>query len=75
MHPEETQTVIVNAAALRLFKNEYRESSDRHSDALLVTERLNELTTENVKLRAENERLKKRMQWYENRLADRAGNA
>lgn len=34
-----------------------------------------DLFAENMKLRAENERRKKRMQWYENRLADRAGSA
>lgn len=34
-----------------------------------------ELFAENQKLRAENERRKRRMKWYENRLADFAGNA
>ena len=34
-----------------------------------------DLFAENVKLRAENERRKKRMQWYENRLADFASKA
>ena len=30
------ERISANAALLRLFKNEYRESSDRHSDALFV---------------------------------------
>ncbi len=34
------ERIALNAAMLRLFKNEYRESSDRHSDALFVRDGL-----------------------------------
>ena len=37
------ERTAANAALLRLFKNEYRESSDRHSDALLVRDYVNAL--------------------------------
>lgn len=39
------ETIAVNAALLRLFKNEYRKSSDRHSDALLARDYVGDLTT------------------------------
>ncbi len=34
------ERIALNAAMLRLFKNEHRESSDRHSDALFVRDGL-----------------------------------
>lgn len=43
MNPNDDQRILANAALLRLFKNEYRESGDRHSDALYVREYVQEL--------------------------------
>jgi hypothetical protein len=37
---ENGERIALNAAALRLFKGEYRDSGDRHSDALFVREGL-----------------------------------
>ncbi len=48
--------IAANAALLRLFKNQYRESSDRHSDALFVRDHFDVLEAENVKLRYSLER-------------------
>lgn len=38
-----TERIVTNAAALRLFRGEYRNSGDRHNDALIVRERLEQL--------------------------------
>ena len=35
---ESGERIALNAAALRLFKSEYRDSGDRHSDAIFVRE-------------------------------------
>ncbi len=43
--------IAANAALLRLFKNEYRESSDRHSDALFAREYVGAMEAENAQLR------------------------
>lgn len=44
------ERIAANAALLRLFKNEYRESSDRHSDALLVREYVDALLADKARL-------------------------
>ncbi len=51
--------IAANAALLRLFKNEYRESSDRHSDSLFARDYLATLEAEIVKLRTALERRNK----------------
>lgn len=51
--------IAANAALLRLFRNEYRESSDRHSDALFARDYFGIVEADKSKLRAALERRNK----------------
>ena len=50
------EEIALNAAMLRLFKGEYRDSGDRHSDALFVKEGLEQALADLAAARAEAER-------------------
>ena len=52
------EEIALNAAMLRLFKGEYRDSGDRHSDALFVKEGLEQALADLAAARAEAERAK-----------------
>ena len=52
------ERIALNAAALRLFKDEYRARLDRHSDALLVKDGLEAALIETANLRRELEEAK-----------------
>jgi hypothetical protein len=47
------ERIALNAAMLRLFKGEYRDSGDRHSDALFVKDGLEAALIETANLRRE----------------------
>jgi hypothetical protein len=53
------ERIAANAALLRLFKNEYRESADRHSDVLFVRDYFGTFEMQTAKLRAALERRNK----------------
>ena len=54
---ETPDRITANAAVLRLFKNEYRESGDRHSDALYLRDYFSTVEHELAQLRAERDAL------------------